>query len=225
MPLRIYIYIGLYIHMLVSEFLLLPNIGISISPQRSIWVGLYSPAISLTASPNPPTLSKRLIFMTTSRVASKASTHSYILSLLDLQLQLGNLGLCQFTLNVKGPFEKANYGRLVEQRRQHLLEGERPIHLGSCVLTVVGAGGVRALRGAGGVFGWRLLFLRSRDAGGLRGLGRAPRHLEPPSHLFHPQEEAGNVGHSSVQRLLLWVGVKNVVQGLGELDELSLRNK
>lgn len=30
------------------------------------------------------------------------------------------------------------------------------------------------------------------------------------------------MGHSSVKRLLIWIAMKDVVEGLGELDELSL---
>ncbi|TNN35320.1 hypothetical protein EYF80_054519 [Liparis tanakae] len=138
-------------------------------------------------------------------------------------LQLGNPRVSQFSLNVDGPFEEADYGRLVEQRSEDLLEGKGPLHLGEvgpCILADAGAGGVGALRGRGRFFRRRLLLICSA---GFCGLGRAAGLLQPPPHLLHPQEETGHVSHGSVQRLLLWITMKYVVEGLGELDELSLR--
>lgn len=51
---------------------------------------------------------------------------------------------------------------------------------------------------------------------------RAAGLLQFSSNLLHPQKQAGYMGYSAVQRLLLWITVENVVQRLGELDELSL---
>ena len=127
----------------------------------------------------------------------------------------------QFSLQVDRPFEEVHYGGLVEQRSQDLLEGKGPI--GLRLLTVGGAAGVRPLQSAGSFFCWRLR--SSSSSSRLGGRGGAAGLLQPSAHLLHPQQEAGHMGHGSVQRLLLRIAMEDVVQGLGEVDELRLRYK
>lgn len=97
--------------------------------------------------------------------------------------------------------EEPDQHRLVEQRGEDLFKGEGP---------------------------FLLLLLPERGAVCRARVGGAPLSLcalQPAPHFLHPQEEAGDRGDSPVQGLLLGGPVEEVIQGLGELNELGLKNK
>lgn len=54
-------------------------------------------------------------FIITSWICLKVLTHFFILSLICLKLQLRNLRLSHFTLNIHRSFKEADDGRLIEQ--------------------------------------------------------------------------------------------------------------